>query len=190
MENSYLKSKEELFNALGSSESGLTAKKAEENRRIYGENKLPEGKKKSILSLFLGQFADFLVIILIAAAVVSAISGDIESVFVIAAVITMNAVLGTVQTVKAEKSLEGLKRLSAPHARVIREGKESLLPSEEIAAGDIILIEAGDKICADGRILESAALQVNESALTGESLPAARRYSQVRWSARIWLADF
>ncbi|MGN0578218.1 MAG: cation-translocating P-type ATPase [Ruminiclostridium sp.] len=187
MENSYLKSKEELFKALGSSESGLTAKKAEENRKIHGENRLPEGKKKSILSLFLGQFADFLVIILIAAAVVSAISGDIESVFVIAAVITMNAVLGTVQTVKAEKSLEGLKRLSAPQARVIREGKESLLPSEEIAAGDIILIEAGDKICADGRILESAALQVNESALTGESLPAAKADCTI--SAEASLAD-
>lgn len=169
MENSYLKSTDELYDALGSSANGLTDEQAKANSEKFGRNVIPEGKKKSTLAIFLSQFADFLVIILIIAAIISAISGDIESVIVIAAVITMNAILGTVQTVKAEKSLDGLKKLSAPNAKALRNGKTVMVASEDIVAGDVIVIEAGDKICADGRIIESSSLQVNESALTGES---------------------
>ena len=127
--------------------------------------------------IFLEQFKDFLVIILIAAAVVSAILGDVESTVVIIAVITLNAILGTVQTVKAAKSLNSLKKLSAPSAKVLRDGNTVIIPSEQVTIGDIVLLEAGDYICADGRIIENASLKVNESALTGESLNAFYRNS-------------
>ena len=113
---------------------------------------------------------DFLVIILIIAALISAITGDMESFFVIIAVITMNAILGTVQTLKAEKSLDNLKKLNSPSAKVLRGGEKMIVPSEEVAVGDIVLIEAGDCVPADGRLIECASVQTNESALTGESL--------------------
>jgi Ca2+-transporting ATPase len=119
--------------------------------------------------VFLSQFADFLVVILIIAAVISAVSGSLESTIVILVVITMNAVLGTVQHVKAEKSLESLRSLSAPTAKVLRDGQKVELPSQQVVPGDIILVEAGDLVVADGRILENYSLQVNESSLTGES---------------------
>ena len=123
-----------------------------------------------MLQIFLEQFKDFLVIILIAAATVSGFLGDVESTAVILVVITINAILGTVQTVKAEQSLNSLKQLSAPTAKVIRDGITVQIPSREVTVGDEILLEAGDSIPADGRILESASLKVDESALTGESL--------------------
>lgn len=166
----YRKTLTELYDLYNSSPGGLDDAKANANIEKFGRNVIPEGKKKSTLRIFLEQFTDFLVIILIIAAIISAISGDIESVIVIVAVITMNAILGTVQTVKAEKSLEGLKNLSAPNAKVLRNGVPTLIPSAELAVGDVVIIEAGDKICADGRIIESASLQMNESALTGESV--------------------
>ena len=120
------------------------------------------------------QFADFLVIILILAAVVSAVLGDVESTVVILAVITMNAVLGTVQTVKAEASLDSLKQMSAPTAKVLRDGTVVQIPGREVVPGDIVVLEAGDAVCADGRLLECASLKTAESALTGESLPVEK----------------
>ncbi len=165
----YLKSLSELYDDFNSSPDGLSEEAVRMNTEKYGANTLPEGKKKGAFRIFLEQFTDFLVIILIIAAIISAVSGDIESVVVIVAVITMNALLGTIQTLKAEKSLEGLKNLSAPNAKVIRNGSPYLIPSADLVPGDIVLVEAGDKICADGRIIESASLQINESALTGES---------------------
>jgi Ca2+-transporting ATPase len=140
----------------------------------HGPNQLQEGNKKSALRLFLEQFADFLVIILIAAAAVSAVLGDVESMVVILAVITMNAILGTVQTRKAEASLESLKALSAPAAKVLRDGVVQQIPGRDVVPGDIILLEAGDAVCADGRLLDCASLKVDESALTGESLPVEK----------------
>jgi len=122
----------------------------------------------------LEQFADFLVIILILAAVVSAVLGDVESTVVILAVITMNAVLGTVQTVKAEASLDSLKQMSAPTAKVLRDGTVVQIPGREVVPGDIVVLEAGDAVCADGRLLECASLKTAESALTGESLPVEK----------------
>ncbi|WP_167957055.1 cation-translocating P-type ATPase [Anaerosporobacter faecicola] len=165
----YQKDKEEIIRELGTSWKGHTDEQAKQARKKYGPNELVEVKKKSVLQVFLEQYKDFLVIILIIAAVIAACLGDLESAIVIGVVITMNAILGTVQQQNAEKSLNSLKQLAAPIAKVIRNGETVLLPSKEIVVGDIVKLEAGDYVCADGRILENASLQVNESALTGES---------------------
>ncbi len=162
-------SEEELRNEFGVSKDGLSAKQIEEIRAQKGENVLQEGKKKSVLEVFLSQFCDLLVVILIIAAVVSMFSGNVESTIVILLVLIMNAVLGTVQHVKAQKSLDSLKQLSSPNAKVIRDGRKQEIPSREVVPGDIVVLEAGDMIVADGRILHNYSLQVNESSLTGES---------------------
>ena len=165
---------EEALSQLEASPEGLTG--AEAGRRLtkYGPNVLAEGGRKGPFRIFLEQFADFLVLILIAAAVVSAILGDVESMAVILAVITMNAILGTVQTVKAQASLDSLKEMSAPTAKVLRDGMVQVLPGRVVVPGDIVLLEAGDAVCADGRLLECASLKADESALTGESLPVEK----------------
>ena len=148
----------------------LTASQVEERQRKFGPNELVEGEKKSTLRIFLEQFSDFLVIILIISAIISLFLGEAESAIVILVVITMNAILGTVQTVKAEQSLNSLKKLSAPMAKVQRNGVVTEIPSREVTIGDEVHLEAGDYIPADGRILENASMKVDESALTGESL--------------------
>jgi Ca2+-transporting ATPase len=165
---------EALLSALESGPGGLSQSEARRRLAEHGPNQLQEGNKKSALRLFLEQFADFLVIILIAAAAVSAVLGDVESMVVILAVITMNAILGTIQTRKAEASLESLKALSAPAAKVLRDGVVQQIPGRDVVPGDIILLEAGDAVCADGRLLDCASLKVDESALTGESLPVEK----------------
>ena len=149
----------------------LTNEQAKENLKKYGPNELEEGKKKSVFQIFLEQFKDFLVIILIISAVISGFLGDVESAIVIFVVITMNAILGTVQTVKAEQSLNSLKQLSAPDAKVVRDGQLMQVPAREVTVGDEVIVEAGDLIPADGKLLTVASLKVDESALTGESLP-------------------
>ncbi|MEG0759751.1 MAG: HAD-IC family P-type ATPase, partial [Raoultibacter sp.] len=149
--------------------SGLTSSEAAARLEQYGKNQLDDVKKKSTLAVFLSQFKDLLVIILIAAAAISLFSGHTESTIVIFAVIILNAVLGTVQTIKAENSLASLKAMSAPAARVMRDGDRIEIPASEVAPGDILVLEAGDLVAADGRILENFSLKVNESALTGES---------------------
>ena len=159
----------DLYAAYHSGREGLSTAQANQNREQFGKNQLAQKKKKPVWMIFLEQFKDFLVIILIIAAIISAITGELESTIVILVVITMNAILGTVQTVKAEKSLDNLKSLSAPHAKVLRDGTTVLLPAAELFVGDVILLEAGDQVPADARILEAASLQTNESALTGES---------------------
>lgn len=159
----------DLYAVYHSSREGLSTAQANQNREQFGKNQLAQKKKKPVWMIFLEQFKDFLVIILIIAAIISAITGELESTIVILVVITMNAILGTVQTVKAEKSLDNLKSLSAPHAKVLRDGTTVLLPAAELVVGDVILLEAGDQVPADARILEAASLQTNESALTGES---------------------
>ena len=148
----------------------LTAQQAAANREKYGPNELADGKKKPILRIFLEQFRDFLVIILIIAAAISGVLGDLESTAVILIVITINAILGTVQTIKAEQSLDSLKKMSAPEAKVLREGQFIKLPAAEITVGDIVSLEAGDFVPADGRITVNAGMKIDESALTGESL--------------------
>ena len=163
----------------------LTQKQAEANLEKYGFNELTEGKRKSAFQIFIEQFKDFLVIILIAAAAVSAVLGELESAIVIAVVITINAVLGTVQTIKAENSLAGLKQLSAPHAKVIRDGSLMQIPAREVTVGDEVVIEAGDMIAADGIIISCASLKTDESALTGESLPVEKAAGGVTDSAAL-----
>lgn len=163
----------------------LTQKQAEANLEKYGFNELTEGKRKNAFQIFIEQFKDFLVIILIAAAAVSAVLGELESAIVIAVVITINAVLGTVQTIKAENSLAGLKQLSAPHAKVIRDGSLMQIPAREVTVGDEVVIEAGDMIAADGIIISCASLKTDESALTGESLPVEKSAGGVTDSAAL-----
>ena len=169
MKEWYQMHEDEVLEALGSDANGLSREKAENLLKTHGENVLRETKKKSVWRVFAEQFADLLVIILIIAAIISMISGNVESTIVIFAVITMNAILGTVQHEKAEKSLASLKTLSAPTAKVLRGGVKGEIPSAQVVKGDILLLEAGDMVTADGRILESYSLQVNESSLTGES---------------------
>ena len=148
---------------------GLSEAEVRRRAEQYGPNKLSEGKKKSTLQVFLEQFKDLLVIILIIAALISAVSENVESTIVIFAVLILNAILGTVQYVKAEKSLESLKAMSSPTAKVLRGGARVEIPSADVVPGDIVLLEAGDMVVADGRILENFSLKVNESSLTGES---------------------
>lgn len=150
-------------------ERGLTSAQVAENTEKYGKNQLLEEKRKSVLQVFFGQFADLLVIILIVAASISLLTGNIEATIVIFAVIILNAVLGTVQHFKAQKSLDSLKAMSTPSAKVIRDGEVVEVSSIDLVPGDIVKIEAGDVVPADARVIESHSLQVNESALTGES---------------------
>lgn len=169
MERLWMKRKDELFEMLESGERGLTSGEAAARLEKYGENKLKEGKRKGVLQVFVEQFADLLVVILIIAAIVSAVTGGMEGTIVIIAVLIMNAILGTVQHFKAQKSLDSLKAMSAPHARVIRDGDKIEISAVHLVPGDLMLLEAGDVAAADGRILENYSLQVNESTLTGES---------------------
>ncbi|MBR3599022.1 MAG: cation-translocating P-type ATPase [Lachnospiraceae bacterium] len=169
MREIYQISKEELLQGVDL-KVGLTSDKAGEVLERDGENVLRESERKSVMAVFLSQFADLLVIILIVAAIISMISGNVESTIVIFAVIILNSVLGTVQYVKAEKSLEALKALSSPHVKVLRDGVKQEIDSKHVVKGDLVLLEAGDMIAADGRIVSNYSLQVNESSLTGESL--------------------
>lgn len=170
----YLMKKEEVLNELGITDEGLTQVKAEERLRKFGKNELEAGKKENPFLIFLEQYKDFLVIILIVAAIISGILGDIESAAVIFAVITMNAVLGTVQHIKAQQSLDSLKEMSAPTAKVIRDGEIRVIDGKDVTVGDIVVAEAGDYVCADGRIIENASIKADESALTGESEPVEK----------------
>lgn len=162
-------SKEEVLSQFSVTEQGLSGKQVEEIRGEKGENILQEEKKKSIWQIFMGQFADLLVVILVIAAVISMFSGNAESTLVILLVLVMNAVLGTVQYEKAQKSLNSLKQLSSPHAKTVRDGQMVEIASKDVVPGDILLLEAGDMVVADGRILHNYSLQVNESSLTGEA---------------------
>ncbi|HIV85720.1 MAG TPA: cation-translocating P-type ATPase [Candidatus Monoglobus merdigallinarum] len=160
---------EEVLKSVKSSESGLSKQEAERRLASDGPNEISEGKKKTVLQVFLSQFADVLVAILIVCSILSLLTGNIESTIVILLVITMNSVIGTVEHFKAEKSLSALKAMSAPHARVIRDGSVCDIPAREVVVGDILVLEAGSVASADGRVIEAAGLLANESSLTGES---------------------
>lgn len=165
----YQMTAQEVLKQMNVTNEGLLSQQAEQILSEKGENVLAEGKKKTVWQVFFSQFADLLVAILIVAAAISAFSGNLESTIVILVVIILNALLGTVQYTKAEKSLESLKMLSSPNAKVLRDGKKIEIPSAKVVPGDILMLEAGDLIAADGRILHNYSLQVNESSLTGES---------------------
>ncbi len=168
-ESYYRKTVQQALDAQQAGMQGLSDQQAAQRREQFGPNKLSEGKKKSTLQIFAEQFKDLLVIILIIAAVISALSENVESTIVIFAVLILNAILGTVQYLKAEKSLESLKAMSSPTAKVLRGGVRVEIPSADVVPGDIVLLEAGDMVVADGRVLENFSLKVNESSLTGES---------------------
>lgn len=144
-------------------------------RKSTAKTNLRRVKKKNPFILFLEQYKDFLVIILIIAAIISGVLGDIESAIVIFVVITINAILGTVQHIKAEQSLDSLKEMSAPTAKVIRDGEIKVVEGKDVTVGDVVVIEAGDYVCSDGRIIENASLKVDESAMTGESEPVEKQ---------------
>ena len=169
MKDWYQKDEVQVLKELCTQKEGLSTQKAAELLLEKGENLLEEGKKKSTLEVFFEQFKDLLVVILIVAAIISMLSGNVESTIVIVAVIILNAILGTVQHEKAQKSLASLKSLSSPSARVLRNGTKTEVASKEVVPGDIIILEAGDMVVADGRILNNYSLKVNESSLTGES---------------------
>lgn len=163
----------------------LSSTEAAANIQKYGYNELNEGHKKSVLTIFMEQFKDLLVIILIVAAVVSGFLGEMESTVVILVVITINAILGTVQTLKAEQSLNSLKALSSPEAKVIRDGVQIKIPGREVTVGDTVNLEAGDFVPADGRIIENASMKIDESALTGESLGVDKISGQIDGQAAL-----
>ncbi len=160
--------------------NGLTKDEAEERIKKYGENKLTEKKKESILVKFLKQFNDFMIIILIIAAAISAVmsyvegSNDYLDSVIIIFIVVLNAIMGVIQEAKAEKSLDALKKMSAPTAKVKRDGIIQTIPSEEVVPGDLIIIETGSYIPADARIVKSYNLKVEESALTGETIPVLK----------------
>ena len=165
----YQKSFKEIQNELGVFNQGLNKNQINKHKQLFGKNEIISEKQESAISIFIDQFKDLLVIILIVAGIISAVSGEFESTLVILVVITLNAILGTFQTVRAQKSIDSLKKLSIPKVKVIREGKVQEINSNELVVGDIVNIEAGDVIAGDGRLKEAANLQINESALTGES---------------------
>lgn len=169
MRGYYEKTPEESLEMLGVTRNGLNDEEITKRREKYGFNELEEAARKSPFQVFLEQFKDFLVIILLGAAIISAFLGKLESTIVIMVVVIINSILGTIQHIKAEQSLKGLKALSSPVAKVFRNGQKIEIPSRELLVGDILYLDAGDYVSADGRILESFSLQVNESSLTGES---------------------
>lgn len=169
MKEYWQQTKEELQKEYPHLNQGYSKEEVEKAREKYGENVLEEGTRKSVLAVFLSQFCDLLVVILVIAAIISMFSKNVESTIVIFAVLIMNGILGTIQHLKAQKSLDSLKQLSSPSAKAIRDGVKQEIASKDIVPGDIVLLEAGDMVVADGRILHNYSLQVNESSLTGES---------------------
>lgn len=172
----YLESSSEVFGEVKSTENGLTSEQARRRSAETGKNKLADGKKTPLILRFLSQFADPMIIILIAAAVISAITSVLQKEFpsdviIIMFVVIVNAILGVYQESKAEKAIEALQKMAAATTKVLRDGKVCEIPSEDLTVGDVVLLEAGDAVPADGRIFESASLKIEESALTGESVP-------------------
>ncbi|MGG7178854.1 cation-translocating P-type ATPase [Clostridium paraputrificum] len=188
MDKFFAKSSQDVLKNFNVDKNGLSDAQLKSAIETYGYNELTEKKKKSIFVVFLEQFKDLLVGILIVAAIISMATGEVESTIVIFAVIIMNAILGTVQHVKAEQSLNSLKALSAPNAKVIRNGIKQEIPSREVVPGDIVLLEAGDLVVADGRVIENYSLQVNESALTGES-ESVNKFEDVITKEEVALGD-
>lgn len=183
----YQKSIQEVLSEFDASRNGLTSFQVDDRQKQYGLNEMDQQEKESPLQIFLSQFKDLLVIVLIVAGFISMATGEIVSSIVIFIVITINAILGTVQTLKARKSLESLSKLSMPHVKVIRDGQLHQIVSNELTIGDLVYVEAGDVIEGDGRLIECSNLQVNESALTGESLPQEKQLEVI--AGEVGIAD-
>ncbi|WP_210471614.1 cation-translocating P-type ATPase [Sporosarcina sp. 6E9] len=179
MPNYHQQSSTQVMDMLDVTNEGLSEYDVEKRQRLYGYNELEEVKRTSTFAVFFGQFKDLLVIILMVAATISFLLGEVSSTIVILIVVLLNAVLGTVQHVKAEQSLDNLKALSSPIAKVKRNNQIVEISSEDIVVGDILYLEAGDYISADGRLIESHSLQINESSLTGESLAVEKNTASI-----------
>ena len=188
MEKLYGKDRKTILREFQTTEKGLSDNEVRNRKDIFGDNALKEKKRKGILKVFFNQFKDLLVGILIVAGIISIITDNVESTLVIFIVIFLNAILGTVQYFKAEQSLEALRSLTAAKCKVIRNGMKQEILSKDIVPGDILFLEAGDLIAADGRIIENHSLQVNESSLTGESL-AVEKNAEVLSDDEIPLSD-
>lgn len=172
--NPYQLQTKEVIEHTGSSQNGLSAESAQSKLSEYGPNELEEKKKKSALSLFLDQFKDFMILVLIAAAVIAGVAGDLTDTIIILVIVMLNAVVGFVQEYNAGKAMEALKKISALHAQVIRNGSPLTIPAAELVPGDLVLLEAGNVVPADIRLIETHSLRIDESALTGESVPAEK----------------
>ncbi|HEY8392424.1 MAG TPA: cation-translocating P-type ATPase [Capillibacterium sp.] len=170
----YLKEKEEVLKEKGTTEQGLTPAEARARLEKYGPNKLAEGKRKSLLAKFFGEMADPMVMVLIAAALISGVVGEIADTIIILMVVTLNAVLGVIQEGKAEKAIEALQKMASPYCKVRRGGHVLSVKSEELVPGDLVLLEAGAAVPADLRIIKAASLKVEEASLTGESVPVEK----------------
>jgi Ca2+-transporting ATPase len=169
--NFYQRSITELFQEFNSQKEGISDSEAEKRIQQYGPNALEEKKKKPAWVLFLAQFKDFMILILAAAAVISGVVGDLTDTIIILVIIVLNAVLGFVQEYRAEKAMESLKKLTETSTHVIRAGQTVTLPSHSLVPGDVLLLEAGNMVPADIRLMESFSLKIDESSLTGESVP-------------------
>lgn len=166
-----------VFSSIQSRADGLTQEQAQ-RRLAEGANELTQKKGKSTLQLFVDQFRDFMILVLMAAAAISSLFGEFVDALVILAIVILNAVIGVVQQKKAEQSLAALKKMSAPTANVVRGGLEKSVPARELVPGDVVLLEAGDRIAADMRLIETYNLKIQESALTGESVPVEKEASK------------
>ena len=160
---------EETFELLDTNPQGLSISDAEEKLLQYGPNELQEGKKKGVAGMLLGQFKDVMILILLAAAIISGIIGDLTDTIVILVIVVLNAVIGFFQEYRAEKAMQALKQMAVTQARVLRDGKTNWLPATALVPGDVVILEAGNAVPADIRIVESVNLKIEEAALTGES---------------------
>ena len=180
MQKTYTQSTEQVLKNLGVDTNGLNSQQVQQRLEKYGPNKLKEGEKPTLLQRFLAQLKDPMLIILMIAAAVSALTGMLSGesewaeVIIIIAVVLLNAILGVIQESKAEAAIEALQTMTAATCKVIRDGKQIVLHSDELVPGDIVVLEAGDAVPADGRIIENASLKIEEAALTGESVPVTK----------------
>lgn len=165
---------EEVLSKLDSDQKGISSMQAKERLSQHGPNQLESPTKPSPLKIFIGKFKDYMVLVLIFAAIISFIAGETTNAYVILGIVVLVAIIGFVQEYKAEKAMEALREMVAPEADVIRDGQMSTIPAADLVPGDVVFLEAGDKVPADGRILEVTSLQVIESSLTGESMPVEK----------------
>lgn len=158
---------------------GLSTSEVEERIKIHGKNKMIEGKRKSFTVMFFSQFKDFLILVLLAAAIISGVLGELSDAMLIIIIVLINAFIGAIQENKAENSMEALKKMIIPEAKVLRNGQREIIKSEALVPGDVVFLDAGDIIPADGRLIEEASLKISESALTGESLPVKKSIADI-----------
>ncbi|MCX8125337.1 MAG: HAD-IC family P-type ATPase, partial [Spirochaetes bacterium] len=166
---------ETVTNTLRTSLNGIPQKEAESRLISYGFNELKEKKKRTPIIMLLNQFTDFMILVLLAAALLSGFLGEVSDTIAIIVIVVLNAIIGFVQEYRAEKAMEALKKMAAPLATVIRDGKTVTIPAREIVPGDIVMLEAGKIVPADIRLIEAVQLKIEEAALTGESIPAEKQ---------------